>query len=68
MRTFDVFGLPNTNAPVVSIGKAYVYVSFAKRLYITLTFACNQLFSTDPTFTNRAVEVGLWSSIGAPTQ
>eukprot|EP00798_Chlamydomonas_sp_ICE-L_P031379 gene31382-6539_t len=49
------------NAPAVPAGDAYVYFTYDRKLYITMSYACNQLFSTDPTFISKAVEVGLWN-------
>lgn len=40
----DLLGAPG--AALVDVGDAYVYVTYAKRLYITLTFACNYMFNT----------------------
>lgn len=41
---YDLIALPGT--PLATVGSAYVFVTTAKRLYLSMTFGCNYMFST----------------------
>lgn len=54
-------GTFNPNA----VGMGMVFITYNKRMYITMTFSCNYIFNTESSATSRAVEIGLWSSANA---
>ncbi len=58
--TWPIYNLPGVG-PLNQAGTAYIYVTYNRRLYITMTFNCNFLLSTDPVGTIKSVEVALWS-------
>eukprot|EP00798_Chlamydomonas_sp_ICE-L_P031387 gene31387-6545_t len=62
VRSYSIQGPDNQ-----LIGKAYVWVSFQGRLYITLQFDCNFMFSTEPDFNPVLMEVSVWNNPSDPS-
>ena len=46
------------------VGTAYIYKTFGSRLYITLQFECSYMFSTEPSFAAKRVQISIWNSPG----
>eukprot|EP00798_Chlamydomonas_sp_ICE-L_P010039 gene10039-7930_t len=60
VKRFEVFGAQDSKAPATSVGTAWVFVAYTGLMYVTMQLDCNLLFSTDPTFVSRAMEIGVW--------
>ena len=43
-RRYDLMGMPGTK--FIKAGQGYVFVSYQRRLYISLTFNCDYMFNT----------------------
>ncbi len=67
VMTQPIWTIPG-NGVLQNIGTAYIYVTYNRRLYVTMTFNCNFLLSTDPVGTTRTIEVALWNGVNVQPQ
>ncbi|GFR47848.1 hypothetical protein Agub_g9628 [Astrephomene gubernaculifera] len=61
VASYDIRGQAGSAATNTSAGTAYMFVSYSGRLYITLVFNCNYMFTTSPD-QPRVVSVALFNS------
>ena len=62
VQTIPIWTVPDASgSSIVQAGTAYVFVTYDLNLYVTMTFNCNYMLSTDPNSDIETVSVGLWS-------
>eukprot|EP00955_Chlamydomonas_euryale_P113075 366192-Chlamydomonas_euryale.AAC.3 len=57
-----IWNVPGQSSNFMQVGTAYAYFTYDLRLYITMTFDCNYLLSTDPNSPLASVEFSLWNT------
>ncbi|KAG2434240.1 hypothetical protein HXX76_007965 [Chlamydomonas incerta] len=62
IAAYPIRGLPATGASGKSAGTAYAWIGYNGRLYLTLTFDCNYMFSSNPNWPGPKVSVALWNA------
>lgn len=62
MKTYDIVGY-DANLNQVTVGKGHVFVSYGRRLYITLQFMCSYMFNTDPSFAKQRITATVWNDM-----
>lgn len=69
VQTIPIWTVPNANgASIDQAGTAYIFITYDLSLYVTMTFNCNYMLSTDPNSDIETVNVGLWTDpLGANT-
>ena len=61
VQTIPIWTVPQGSSSPTQAGTAYVFITYDLSLYVTMTFNCNFMLSTDPNSSNETVSIGLWS-------
>jgi hypothetical protein len=59
INSFPVRGLPGSSLANTTVGRAYVWIGYNARLYVTLVFNCNYMFSTNPNLPRPVVAIAV---------
>eukprot|EP00198_Chlamydomonas_reinhardtii_P009599 XP_001698936.1 predicted protein [Chlamydomonas reinhardtii] len=62
IAAYPIRGLPATGAAGKTGGTAYAWIGYNGRLYLTLAFDCNFMFSSNPNWPGPKVSVALWNA------
>ncbi|KAJ9521401.1 hypothetical protein QJQ45_001221 [Haematococcus lacustris] len=60
VSTFSLVG-SDPSLPPATVGTATVFLTTARRLYLSLQFSCAFMFNTEPGFQRQRVSVGVWT-------
>ncbi|GLC48041.1 hypothetical protein PLESTB_000708000 [Pleodorina starrii] len=62
INTYDIRGVAGSAAANRLVGTAYTYISYTGRLYVTMVFNCDFMFSTNPNMPPNVVSIAVWNS------